>query len=175
MILTLAIISTLEPEVTTGPQHFNVQYGTLLGGTREHAAGGQRGANCWGDLETRSMRAESQGRYLPASSATTPPYARRMLATSLLCAFHRPSISMSVVESGWLVRTAFEKLVTTFLGSYAMELPGMPSFRSQIEDRRYNDGPVHFPLHTAYVELYGGTTIENPLGKVHGEGPGQSM
>ncbi|KAL1417313.1 hypothetical protein MTO96_006191 [Rhipicephalus appendiculatus] len=26
-------------------------------------------------------------------------------------------------------------------GSYAMELPGMPSFRSQIEDRRYNDGP----------------------------------
>uniref|UniRef100_A0A6M2CRP3 DUF885 domain-containing protein n=1 Tax=Rhipicephalus microplus TaxID=6941 RepID=A0A6M2CRP3_RHIMP len=40
-------------------------------------------------------------------------------------------------------------------GSYAMELPGMPSFRSQIEDRRYNDGPVHFPLHTAYVEGWG--------------------
>lgn len=40
-------------------------------------------------------------------------------------------------------------------GSYAMELPGMPSFRSQVEDRRYNDGPVHFPLHTAYVEGWG--------------------
>lgn len=40
-------------------------------------------------------------------------------------------------------------------GSYAMELPGMPMFRSQIEDRRYNDGPVHFPLHTAYVEGWG--------------------
>ncbi|XP_049515960.1 uncharacterized protein LOC119436920 [Dermacentor silvarum] len=38
-------------------------------------------------------------------------------------------------------------------GSYAMELPSMPAFRSQIEDRRYNDGPVHFPLHTAYVEV----------------------
>lgn len=40
-------------------------------------------------------------------------------------------------------------------GSYAMELPSMPAFRSQIEDRRYNDGPVHFPLHTAYVEGWG--------------------
>ncbi|XP_077504623.1 uncharacterized protein LOC144114638 isoform X1 [Amblyomma americanum] len=40
-------------------------------------------------------------------------------------------------------------------GSYAMELPGMPPFRSNIEDRRYNDGPVHFPLHTAYVEGWG--------------------
>uniref|UniRef100_A0A0K8R524 DUF885 domain-containing protein n=1 Tax=Ixodes ricinus TaxID=34613 RepID=A0A0K8R524_IXORI len=40
-------------------------------------------------------------------------------------------------------------------GSYAMELPGMPTFRSQIEDRRYNDGPVHFPIHTAYVEGWG--------------------
>lgn len=40
-------------------------------------------------------------------------------------------------------------------GSYAMELPGMPFFRSQVEDRRYSDGPVHFPIHTAYVEGWG--------------------
>lgn len=40
-------------------------------------------------------------------------------------------------------------------GSYAMELPSMPKFRRLLEDRRYNDGPVHFPLHTAYVEGWG--------------------
>ncbi|XP_064458253.1 uncharacterized protein LOC135368720 isoform X2 [Ornithodoros turicata] len=37
-------------------------------------------------------------------------------------------------------------------GSYALELPGMPAFRSQLDDRRYNDGPAHFPMHTAFIE-----------------------
>lgn len=74
---------------------FTVQYGPLVGETHERMAGGPRGANCWRDLEMRSMSAESQGRYLPASSATSPPYAWCALATSLLCSLHRPSIFMS--------------------------------------------------------------------------------